>query len=325
MSTIKDVARLAGVGIGTVSRVLNQSGAVNPDTAERVWHAVERLAYRPNANARRLVTQRSYLLGVVLPDLTNPFFPSVVRAIETYAAESGYFVIVLETDWDADQEYSAIEKLCDQAVDGLILISCSHPQAIVEAFAPRVPLVMVDRRVDNPAIAQITVDHYRGATEAVHHLIQKGHTNIGFIAGRESDSARQRLHAYEDVMVQSGNAVRIWQGENGYTFEAGYVAMQALVGRVSAVFAANDLSALGALKYLQEQRMAIPADMALVGFDDVMLSSLVHPRLTTVHQPVEQLGEESARLAIALIEQAPGESRDVRRVLQPRLVVREST
>ena len=328
VSTIKDVARLAGVGVGTVSRVINKSGPVDPGTAEKVWTAVHSLRYVPNGNARSLVTRKSYLLGVILPDLTNPFFPTVVRSIETFAAQQGYLVIVVETDWNLAKEQMAVYKLREQAVDGLILISSVNAEEIIQANAMgALPFIVADRGLSSQTATQITVDHYAGAIEAVNHLVQRGHRDIGFIAGRDSDSAKQRQRGYQDVMEALGQPVHIWEGPEGYTFNAGYEGMRTLAGKVSAVFAANDLSALVALKYLQERGVRVPEDVAIVGFDDILPSVLVHPRLTTVHQPVDVLGQESARHLIAAIEAsqngvvlAPSLS-----ILTPRLVVREST
>ncbi|MCY0908495.1 MAG: LacI family DNA-binding transcriptional regulator [Sulfobacillus thermotolerans] len=328
MSTIKDVARLARVGVGTVSRVINKSGSVDPATAEKVWSAIRDLQYVPNANARSLVTRKSYLLGVVLPDLTNPFFPAVVRGIETFAARLGYMVIVVETDWNIDQERAAVYKLRQQAVDGLILVSSVNPEELIQDSAlGTLPFIIADRGLSGHEITQITVDHYAGAIEAMNHLVERGHKNIGFIAGRDSESATQRRRAYERVMTDLGLSSRVWQGPEGYTFKAGYEGMAELYGKVSAVFAANDLSALGALMYLQERRVRVPQEVAIMGFDDILPAVLVHPRLTTVHQPADILGTESARLVIEKIDamQEGSEIKVSSRILTPHLVVREST
>ena len=334
MPTIKDVAQLAGVGQGTVSRVLNNSGYVSEDARLRVLDAMQRLNYVPNAQARAMMTKRTMTLGVALPDLTNPYFPSLVRGIQDESRRNGYTAILVETDWQPANERQAVDILRKQSVDGAILVDVTLSELLTNTFVnAQTPVMLIGRGVERQDVSQILVNNYKGATEAMQWIFKRGHRKVGFIAGPENaTSARQRLRAYLDCMgLEAIQASEVEQHPElpiataNYSFEEGREAAESLLKRhpdLTCIFAVNDLSALGTLAYLASQGISVPEQVAVVGFDDILMASLVHPQLTTMHQPVYDMGVTGARLLIERIEHPESEVK--RLVVDPVLVVRQS-
>jgi LacI family transcriptional regulator len=334
MATIKDVALRAGVGLGTVSRVLNGSGYVSEDARQRVLEAVQALNYVPNAQARAMMTRRTMTLGLVLPDLTNPYFPVLVRGIQDEARRRGYIVILVETNWQPANERQAVDILRRQSVDGTILVDVTLSDLLTNTLMNAdIPVVLVGRGVERQDVAQVTVNNYKGAMEALQWIFSRGHRNVGFITGAENAvSARQRLRAYLDGMGQEAILADEFEKHpellivaGDYSFERGREAAEILLQKhpdLTCIFAANDLSALGALSYLASQGISVPEQVAIVGFDDILMASLVHPPLTTMRQPVYDMGVAGARLVIERIESSENEVK--RLVFDPVLVVRQS-
>lgn len=333
MATIKDIAKMAGVGLGTVSRVLNNTGYVSEETRQKVWEAVEQLHFVPNGAARSLVTKRTMALGVVLHDLTNPFAPGLARGIGDEARRHGYTMMVLDTDWRSESELQAITALRQQAVDGCILVSPADATVLVGKLQDAdIPVVVVDRGEESE-IAHITVDHYKGATEAMNWAKQRGHSHIGFLAGpRGLRFSDLRLRAYLDSIGRQDMALEEVNQRGdlpisyaNFTFEQGRVAAEMLLRAhpgVTCLFAANDLSALGALQYLAQQKIAVPEQVAVIGFDDIFISSLVHPTLTTIQQPFYEIGVTAARLLMERIQQPDSPMKQC--MFDVKLIVRES-
>lgn len=335
MATIKDVAELAGVGLGTASRVINRRGSVSESARKRVLDAIDALGYVPDARARAMITKRSYTLGVILPDFTNPFFPGLARGIEHKARQHGYTIVMLDTDWQETTEYTAIETLIKQGVDGAVLVSSSNAslgsRKLREAS---VPVILLDRGVDDLGVSQVTVDHYRGALKAVEWARAQGHTAIGFLAGpAHISSADLRLRGYLDGMglnhialdqLDQHPELPIAYGD--FSFEKGQAEAPLLLQKhpeLTCIFAANDLSALGVLNYLTSHDIKVPEQVAVIGFDDILMASLYHPSLTTVQQPTFKMGELGAELLINAIE-TPSKRKPQRYVLDPDLIVRQS-
>ncbi len=335
MPTIKDVAERAGVGIGTVSRVLNSSGYVSEETQQKVWKAIEQLRYIPNGAARTMVTKRSHILGVVLPDFTNPFFPNLARGIENEARKHGYTMIMINTDWEERNESQAIDTLCQHAIDGAILVASSNVIASVQKFSEaKIPVVLLDRGVDElDNISQVTVDHYKGARKAMAWAYEKGHSHVGFLAGPVNvNSANLRLKGYLDAIGREDIApdeivhypeLPIMRAN--FSFEKGQEATEELLRHhpeVTCIFAANDLSALGALSYLTSHGITVPNEIALIGFDDILMAALVHPSLTTIHQPTYEMGITAARMLLQTV--AHPEQKPDKHIIEPALVVRQT-
>lgn len=334
MATIKDVAQRAGLGLGTVSRVLNGSGYVSDEARQKVLDAIRDLNYVPNAQARAMMTRRTMTLGVALPDLTNPYFPAMVRGIEHEARRNGYAVILLETDWQPANERLAIDILRRQSVDGTILVDVTLSDLLTNRLmAANIPVVLIGRGAERQDVAHITVNNYKGATEAMQWIFSKGHRQIGFLAGPEhAASAKQRLRAYLDCMGWEAILVDELKKhpelpiiQTDYSFEKGREATEQLLRKhphITCIFGVNDMTALGALAYLTAQSISVPDTVAVIGFDDVLMASLVHPPLTTMHQPVYGMGVAGARLLVERIKNAECEVQ--RLVFDPVLVVRQS-
>ena len=334
MANIKDVALKAGVGQGTVSRVLNNTGYVSEEKRLRILEAMNTLNYVPSALARAMTAKRSQNIGVILPDLTNPFFPTLVRGIESEARNNEHTVMLIETDWQPANEKQAIETLRRQAVDGMILIDAALVDFLTSSLLKaNVPVVLVNRGVERQNVTQVLLNNYQGTIEAMAWIKHCGHTSIGMLAGpRHVSSANSRLRAYLDSMgwehisideVDQQPHLPIVRAD--FEFEKGKQAAEQLLRHhpeITCIFAANDLSALGALHYYASQGIEVPQRVALVGFDDLLMASLVYPTLTTVRQPVYEMGATAARLLLEQIENPQVEARRV--VFDPSLIVRQS-
>ena len=330
--TLREVAELAGVHPSTVSRTLSPEtrDLVNEETARRVDAAVAQLDYRPNRLARGLKMRRSLTVGVVLPDLTNPFFPPVVRGIEDRLEAEGYTVLLTNTDGDAEREQRSIGTLLGRQVDGLILAAATRTDAAVkELLAGGTPLVLVNRRVDDPRAVAVVSDDRKGVRLAVDHLAQRGHRTIGHVAGPTSTSTgRARRDSFRAAARRHGLQARVVVAE-AFTEAAGAVAAAELLREhpdVTAIVAGNDLIALGCLDALADAGLRCPADVSLVGFNDMPFIDKLDPPLSTVHVSHYALGEQAAAL---LLEQlGPGGNRRATprlSVVDVSLVVRGST
>jgi DNA-binding LacI/PurR family transcriptional regulator len=324
--TIREVAREAGVSIATVSHALSGKRPVSRRTRSRIAKAVERLGYRPNPIAAAMTTGRTQTLGVVVPDIANPFFGELLAAVERTAARHGYSVLASSSELGQELEARAVQALQDRRVDAVIYLPWSpDPTAGVAGLVDGgTRLVWLDEELAGiPEQASVLiVDNVRGGALAAEHLRTLGHTRAGIIAGPlELPTARQRVDGFQSELPDSRP-----RAAAAYTVPAGRMAALDLLTKepqLTALFCANDLIALGALAAARELGRDVPADLSLVGFDDSFLASAVTPALTTVRQPLARLGKEAAEVAIELAEGTRHEP--VRRTLPVELVVREST
>jgi DNA-binding LacI/PurR family transcriptional regulator len=327
--TIKDVAREAGVSVGTASQALRESPAVRDATRRRVQVVAKRLRYQPSALARGLVTRRTHTVGLLISDIANPFFIRAVRAIEDVAQENGYNVILCNTDEDAAKETQYLRVLMEKRVDGIILATTAGSRQMVRDVRwRRIPLVLFDRELPGVATDLVKVDGVTGGRLATEHLLRLGHRRIAIIHGPVVRSTgAERLQGYLDALRAAGlqpdpTLIR----EGNFKQESGRVLARqllALTPRPSALFCTNNLMTVGALQTLGEQGVRMPKDLSLIGYDDMEWWTLTHPPLTTVGQPVYELGREAMRLLLAQIE-APGRRRPQRVVLKPELLTRAS-
>jgi LacI family transcriptional regulator len=334
---MSDVAALAGVHKATASRALNPStsGLVNAATARRVRTAAEQLGFTPNSAARSLRTNRSFTVGVLLPDLTNPLFPPVARGIEEALSAHGYTALLANTDNDEAKERTQFDALRGRQVDGFIVATAQreHP-LLAEAHASGVPIVLVNRSTDRRLFPLVASDDATGMTLAVEHLVGLGHRVIAHVAGPQTMStgvtrARTFRHAIESAGIGLEQAPVTVSAT--YSAAAGERATHELLEKhpeTTAICAGNDLIALGALHALKARGLRCPQDLSLVGFNDMQFADEFQPPLTTVHVPHLDLGAEAARL---LLERLDHESKGrpapmAKTVLLPvRLVVRAST
>lgn len=326
MATIKDVAKEAGVSVATVSRTINEVDRVSPEVRERVLAAAESLSYRPNAVARSLRAQNTRTLGLVIPNIKNPFFTQVARAIEDAARERGYSLIFGNTDEDPEKEAEYLNVLLEKQVDGLIVspARATSPQ-LEELSWNEVPVVFLDRYVQGIEVPVVRADGRRAVDELVEYLVEFGHEKLAIISGpAETVPGRERLDAFVKGAEERNVPVdekRIKIGD--FRRESGFKAMREMLSLdepPTAVFAANNLMALGALQALKRAGMRAPEDISFASFDDVSWFELVDPPITAIAQPVSELGTAVAEMLPALVEGDKVESV----ILGAELVVRES-
>ncbi len=328
MPTIYDVARRAGVSAATVSRVLNGHPTVDPALAARVQTAAEELAYRPNAVARNLRRATTTLWAVIISDIDNPFFTSLVRGVEDVAQPAGYSVVLCNSDEDPAKEARYVAAVLAEKIAGVIISPTRQPENTKQLLQAGTPIVTIDRVVPGASADAVLVDNERGAAEATAHLIEAGWQRIACITGpAELSTASQRLRGYQRALRAAG---RSYDPEfvryADFRELGGYAAMGSLLdGPVlpDAVFVANNMMTMGALECLTDRGLQVPEDLAVVGFDDLPWAHLVRPRLSTVAQPTYELGRTAASLLLDRIATPARPPSSV--VLSTELHVRQSS
>jgi LacI family transcriptional regulator len=330
--TLRDVARAAQVHPGTVSRALNAEtrGLVNEETAERVIRAAEALGYRPNPIARGLKTNRSFTVGVLVPDLTNPLFPPIVRGIEDRLGAAGYTSLITNTDNDPDRERQDFEAMRARQVDGFITATARLDRDFVsETEGVDQPIVLVNRRLEDESLPAVTADDYEGARLAVEHVAALGHRRIAHLGGPQAVSTgRQRRRGFLEAMAGAGlevdeAAVRF---TDAFTEAAGARVCGELLDAapgITAIVAANDLLALGCYDVLAQRGLRCPQDVSVVGFNDMPFADRFDPPLTTVRIPHREIGAAAAELLLECL--ADGRPAPRQLMLAPTFAVRRST
>jgi len=329
MTTIREVAKRAGVAPITVSRVLNNSGYFSQESKDRVEAAAAELHYVPNLLARSLRSNRTQTLGLVLSDITNPFWTTVARGVEDAASEQGFTVILCNTDEKERKQAEYLAVLLRKRVDGILLVPArSTPEAVKMIQKQGVQVVVVDRRVPGAEVDVVRGSSTQGAAELVKYLLALGHRQVAILSGPERVStAQERVNGCQQALAAAqlpAAAMTVLYGE--FTVESGdTMARQAvaLTPRPTALFAANNFIAIGALKALRELGVRVPEDISVVGFDDLPASLVVDPFLTVAAQPAYQMGQCATELLLQRII-AP-EATPYREVVLPtQLIVRQS-
>ncbi len=329
IATIRDVARKAGVSVATVSRVISENGyPVAVGTRARVQRAASALEYTPNLVARGLKKHTSRTIGLIIPDISNPFFPAVARGAEDVASRHGYTVVLCNTDEQVRKEHQYLSLLHRQWIAGVLFATNKANTSLLRwLLEHEIPAVLVACDAASLPLDAVFVDSHRGAWLATRHLITLGHTRVAHVAGPPRMGAgRDRLLGYRRAMAASGLRVRTeWVVTGDFHAEAGYRGARSLLRRAdrpTAVFAANDLMAMGVLRAAQEAGLRVPGDLAVVGFDDIPMARMVSPALTTVAQPTYRMG---ALAMERLLERVAGRRVGSRKItLEPELVVRQS-
>lgn len=332
MATIKEVAKKAGVSVGTVSNVLRGSNKVAADLRDRVDRTIALMDYHPNHAARSLKTSQTHLLGMVISDLTNPFFPQLARGAEDAAIKQGYLVIALNSDDQLDREKRILSALRSRRVDGILLVVApnggdnTHIQAVI---ASKIPLVCLDRVPEGISVSSVATDALAGTEMCLRHLIAIGHRRIAMIGGElELQTAQHRLQGYKNMLAEAKIAIEpglILTGD--FRTASGYLLTKQLLlsGRnPSAIFVANGMMALGALRAIKELGRQCPGDIALAVFDDVPGNGSFTPEVTAVVQPAYQIGYQGVELLLRQREAGEPKS-PVQIRLQAELRVGEST
>lgn len=317
MVTLKDVAQRAGVSTATVSHVLNGTKKVRDVVAGRVRRAAEELGYYTNSSARTLRTGRSYTLGLMLPDLQNPFFPSLVQVIERKARAEGYSLLLIDAANDPASEADGFRLLAGKGVDGLIWIPLAGPPPTELPY----PVLVVDRPAGELDV--VTADHHQGGRLLAEHALRLGHSRVGLISGPQSlASARLRRDGF--LSGARGSLELAWEVETPFDLNLpAEVESLLLDSPVSLLVAGSDVIAIGALHLLQRHGIEVPADVSVLGFDDIPWASLVRPQITTVRQPIGTIGERAVEVLLRRIED-PGTKR-AEEVVPVELVPRESS
>jgi len=321
--TIRDVARLAGVSVGTVSNVLNQVPSVSTRRVERVMSAIAALGYHRNQTASQLRSNISRSIGLVIPDITNPFYPAVARGVEDCASREGYNVFLCNKDRTVEKELAAVDALLSKNVAGILLYKPRLTPAKISEVSRRCELVLIDSDTDDVECDVINVDDYAGMVTLVRRVAVLGHRRIAFITGLpDSFSSMRRFGAFNDVMLELDIRYPPEYVRRGdYSVTSGMKQVEALMRlpeKPTVVLAANDMMAIGALLWSLENGIRVPRDLSIVGYDDTQNASLVRPRLTTVSQPKYELGVESARLLFKRIKaRRDGQELDPQRIVMP--------
>jgi LacI family transcriptional regulator len=325
-ATIRDVAQAARVSPATVSRFLNKTIVLPPETAARIERACKRLSYRPNQLAKRLSRGSSELIGLATPEIANPFFATLAAAAEDEARKLGYSLLITSTNGDPQMECANIDRLDSRHVDGLIVLT-NRPDdgRLREILTGRKDVILLDEDVPGAEVGRIFVENEEGAYCATRHLIAAGHRRIAHIGGpQDLFSARERFSGFARALNEAGIAVEDSLVRFGaYERAAGLTAIRDLMAdkQPTALFTGSDYLAIGALAGLREMGLDAPRDLSIASFDDMPFAELLHPPLTTVRQPIEEMGRQGVR---TLLAQLKGEAAPALARLSTELIVRQS-
>lgn len=326
--TISDVAKAAGVSKQTVSRAINDKGEINPETKSRILEIVKQLDYHPSRIAQGLNTQRTYAVGVVVGDIANPFFPDIIRGIQDHATANDYNVFLCNSDDNPDTEMRMLKMLAAQEVDGIIVYSGqSHPEDLRNFADSYRPIILINRHLEHPHISLIQVDTYRGAQLVADYFIRRQRTAIGLLMPIIDSRGRlNRIKGFKDQLQAYG---QILPDEKIFiarpNLEGGYQTTHQLLDKypdTNAIFAYNDLMALGSIRACRERNLHIPQDIAVMGFDDIKFAAMASPSLTTIRIDKYQVGQAAMRRLLEMIEDDHGDFPPV--TIGVELVSRES-
>ena len=329
MATIREVAESAGVSYATVSHVINNTRLVSQETRARVVAAMDALNYRPNALARSLRQGKTHTLGLVLPDSANPFFAEISRSIEDEAFKRGYSVFLCNTELDTQRELFYVDVLSNKQVDGIIFVAAGDQADSLDFLLRRnMPVVMIDRDIPNVEVDAVLTDNQLGGFLATRHLLDLGHKRIACIAGPSSITpSADRIIGYRKALEQANlpyDETLIIRGD--YHAQSGLEITHSILNmnpRPTAIFALNDLMALGALRAAAEAGYSVPRGLSVVGYDDLEIARFTNPPLTTIAQPKKEVGAQAVSL---LVDRMSQKSRAPSRlVLPPELIIRRST
>jgi LacI family transcriptional regulator len=299
--TIRDVAKRAGVSVATVSRVLNETGYVHVETKAAVIKAIKELNYKPNRVARSLYKKSSHLIGLILPDITNPFFPELARAVEDIAHQYGYTVILCNSDGNLEKEKNYIDVLMQNHADGLIVTT--NRQNNPNYLNLDIPVVALDRTI-HESIPEVRADHYGGGKLATEFLIRRGCSHILHVRGPSGlGPADERCRGFVDAAKKAGIAYHIVESQ--FDIPIGEQKVNELLDtypQIDGIFAGNDLIAVAAVKVALKKGLSIPKDLQVIGFDGIPLSAYFYPAITTIVQPIYEMGKRATELLIQLVE-----------------------
>jgi len=288
--TLKDVAKKAGVSVSTVSFVINNNSSISTAVRKKVQKIIEDIGYIPNSSAQNMRTGKSMTIGLILPDLANPFFPELAQAVENTAREHGYSTVLIDCDLNKSIEEESIDRLCKWGVDGIVWFPVSQEDT-TSALQSSVPITVVDRQLKN--YDTVVPNHFQGGVLQAEHLLNFGHERIGMISGPLSvDNMKDRRDSFIETV--SGKAKMIWEIENPFSMTIdSKVKEKILEGGVTAIVAGNDIIAIGAMEILKQAGVKVPQDVSVIGFDNISWGQWMSPTLTTISLPVHELGSQA--------------------------------
>ncbi len=328
---IRDVARLASVSIATVSRTINGIPTVDKELAKRVWKAIESLNYYPNTQARALVSGRSKIFGLLISEITNPFFPELIQGFEDVAVENGYDIMISSTNYDVTRMRACVRRLLERSVEGVAVMTFGIEAPLLDELASRnIPMVFMDVGPENPHVSTIGVNYHQGIREGVQHLAALTHRKIAFVSGPlQQSSCQLRKNAFLASLQEVGIAPDpklLLEGD--HTLEGGMRAAEQLLNLKelpTAVMCSNDMTAIGVLRTFTRAGLHIPEDVSVIGFDDIHLAEFVYPPLTTVHMSRNAIARAAFEALRADVENRAPLAKQRAKVIPTKLTVRQST
>jgi len=330
MAVMKEVAKLAGVSTGTVSKYLNNHHTLKEETKNRVEEAINTLQYKPNLLARSMRTGKTNTLAVIVPDITNPFYAETYNSIKQSALQKGYTAILYTTNDSPETISQYLSGMSIHHVDGLILCFINNPKAIDDftGIHPETPMVFIGWDIGDTRYNSVVIDVFEGMFISTRHLIELGHRRIAYVGGPESDViSGDKFNGYTKAMEASGYKTDpLYVFHNNYTLQSGYNSARKLAmlrEMPTAIAAENDILAIGCMKYFLQKGISIPDDIAITGFDNIPLSAMYEPSLSTIALPVTRMGEEAIKILMSKIDRPVLKNRQI--ILKTELVVRNST
>jgi len=327
---IRTVAAHAKVSIATVSRTINHVPTVDPAMAKRVWKAIEELNYFPNTQARSLVSGKSHILGLIVSEITNPFFPELIQRFEEYAVDRGYEILITSTNYDPKRMISCVRRMIERKVDGVAVMTFGIEEPLLEQLADQnIPLVYVDSRPRAPEVRTLNVDYRRGIWQGVQHLAVLGHRKIAFLSGPLNlHTSQLRSHAFTDSLKQIGIRPNpAWLLEGDHALEGGLRGMERLLqlhDRPTAIMCSNDMTAIGVMHAAFDAGLRVPEDISVIGFDDIHIAEFTYPPLTTIRMSCRDLARGAVSILIAGLEASAPKTQDIQ-LVPTELIVRRTT
>lgn len=328
---IRTIARTAKVSIATVSRTMNNVPTVSPKLAKRVWSVIDELNYVPNTQARSLVSGRSKLFGLLVSEITNPFFPELIQGFEDIAVENGYEILIGSTNYDPKRMTHCIRRMLERKVEGVAVMTFGIEQPLLEQFGHRkVPLVFIDIGPDSPDVSLLKVDYHHGIRQGVQHLAALGHRKFAFVTGpMKLHSSQSRVAAFRTSLDECGIPFNPdWIIKGNHTLEGGIDAMDKLLDTEpwpTAVMCSNDMTAIGVLHKLYRKGLRVPDDFSVIGFDDIHMTEVTIPPLTTIRMSRFELARAAVTALRAHAEGSPKITAKREYDILTHLTVREST
>ena len=328
---IREIAKRARVSTATVSRVVNRVSTVNPQMAKRVWNVIEELGYYPNTQARALVSGRSRIFGLIISDITNPFFPEIVQVFETIAVQHRYEILLSSTNHDPKRMQSSVRRMIERRVEGVAVMTFGMEETLLDHLQMRrVPLVFVDVGPQRPWVSNIRIDYLHGIRQAVQHLAALRHERIAFISGPlrlKSATARQQsfVRSMKEIGLETPQQFLV---EGDHTMEGGMAAFEKLwaqSARPTAVICSNDMTAIGVMRKGHEFKLWIPNDLSVIGFDDIRLAQFMVPPLTTIQMSQAELARIAFDALMADVERENPSPTGTEYLLRTNLILRQST